>query len=73
MIAASRKKFTLDEYHRLIDLGFFTENDKIELIRGEIMEMSPKTTPHSVCNSILFGELYSLLRDRANVRVEFVS
>ncbi|MEM8722868.1 MAG: Uma2 family endonuclease [Cyanobacteria bacterium P01_G01_bin.39] len=68
MIAASRKKFTLDEYHRLVDLGFFTENDKIELIRGEIIEMSPKRTSHSVCNSILFGELYSLLRDRANVR-----
>lgn len=45
MIAASRKKFTLDEYHRLVDLGFFTENDKIELIRGEIIEMSPKKTP----------------------------
>ena len=68
MIAAIRRKFSLEEYHKLVDLGFFTENDRIELIRGEIIEMAPKRTPHSVCNSILFGELYQLLSDRANVR-----
>lgn len=68
MLAATRKKFTIEEYHQLIDLGFFTENDKIELIRGEIIDMAPKRTPHSVCNSILFGELYKLLGNRANVR-----
>ncbi|MEM8830959.1 MAG: Uma2 family endonuclease [Cyanobacteria bacterium P01_G01_bin.19] len=68
MVALTRKKFTLAEYHQLVDLGFFTENDKIELIRGEIIEMAPKRTPHSVCNSTLFGELYRLLYDRANVR-----
>ena len=68
MIAATRRKFTIEEYHQLVDLGFFTENDRIELIKGEIIEMAPKRTPHSVCNSILFGELYRLLSDRANVR-----
>ena len=68
MVLATRRKFTIEEYHQLVDLGFFTENDRIELIRGEIIEMAPKRTPHSVCNSILFGELYKLLGDRANVR-----
>ena len=68
MVAATRRKFTIAEYHQLVDLGFFTENDRIELIRGEIIEMAPKRTPHSVCNSTLFGELYRLLYDRANVR-----
>ena len=68
MVVATRRKFTIEEYHQLVDLGFFTENDRIELIRGEIIEMAPKRTPHSVCNSILFGELYKLLGDRANVR-----
>lgn len=68
MIAATHRKFTIDEYHRLVDLGFFTENDRIELIRGEIINMAPKRTPHSVCNSTLFGELYRLLYDQANIR-----
>ena len=68
MVVATRRKFTIEEYHQLVDLGFFTENDRIELIRGEIIQMAPKRTPHSVCNSILFGELYKLLGDRVNVR-----
>lgn len=68
MVIASRRKFSIDEYHKLVDLGFFTENDRIELIRGEIIDMAPKGTPQSVCNSLVFGELYRLLYDRANVR-----
>ena len=68
MVVSARRKFTIDEYHQLVDLGFFTENDRIELIRGEIIEMAPKRTPHSVCNSILFGELYRLIYKQANVR-----
>ena len=69
MVATTRKKlFTIDEYHKLVDLGFFAENDRLELIRGEIVEMAPKRTPHSVCNSILFGELYKMLSEQANIR-----
>ena len=45
MVAVTRKKFTIDEYHKLLDLGFFSENDRIELIRGEIIEMAPKKNP----------------------------
>jgi Uma2 family endonuclease len=40
MNITSTKRFTLDEYHRLIDLGFFNEDDHIELIRGEIMQLA---------------------------------
>jgi hypothetical protein len=29
MVAVTRRKFTIDEYHRLVDLGFFTENDRL--------------------------------------------
>jgi hypothetical protein len=31
------KRFTLAEYHRLIELGFFHEDDRIELINGELI------------------------------------
>lgn len=70
MVAATRRKFTIDEYHRLVDLGFFTENDRIELIKGEIIEMAPKRTPHSVCNSQLWKKLYELIGKQAEIRVQ---
>ena len=68
MTAVTRKRFTLAEYHYLAELGFFSEDDRVELIRGEIMEMAAKRTPHSVCNSLLLGELYTLVGKRGNVR-----
>src|SRR5260370_149114 len=33
-----RRKFSVDEYEQMIDFGIFTENDRLELIRGEILE-----------------------------------
>lgn len=70
MFTATRRKFTIDEYHRLVDLGFFTENERIELIRGEIIDMAPKRTPHSVCNSLLWKQLYELIGKQAEIRVQ---
>lgn len=70
MVIATRKKFTIAEYHQLVDLGFFTEDEKIELIRGEIINMALKRTPHSVCNSLLWKKLYQLIGQQAEIRVQ---
>jgi Uma2 family endonuclease len=68
MTAVTAKRFSIAEYHRLGELGFFAPDDRVELIRGEIILKTTKSTFHSVCNSLLLGELYPLLRKRAIVR-----
>lgn len=68
MLIVTHKRFTLEEYHRLEELGFIGEDDRVELIRGEILLMAAKRTPHSVCNSLLLKELYQLIGERAIVR-----
>lgn len=68
MTAVTAKRFSIAEYHRLGELGFFAPDDRVELIRGEIIIKATKSTFHSVCNSLLLGELYPLLRKRAIVR-----
>ncbi|MBX2865717.1 MAG: Uma2 family endonuclease [Leptolyngbyaceae cyanobacterium MAG.088] len=67
MVAVSVKRFTTDEFHRLGELGFF-DDGPVELIRGELVEKSPKRTPHSVCNTRLVRRLILLLGDQATVR-----
>ncbi len=66
--AVTPKRFTIEDYHRLIELGFLTENDRVELIRGELMQMVAKGTPHTVCNTRLVRELVILVQERGIVR-----
>ncbi|MBD2412336.1 hypothetical protein FACHB389_25105 [Nostoc calcicola FACHB-389] len=68
MNVVTPKRFTIAEYHQLIELGFLKESDRIELIRGELIQMTAKGTPHTVCSSILCRQLDRLLGDRAVIR-----
>ncbi|MEG4340890.1 Uma2 family endonuclease [Microcoleus sp. D3_18_C2] len=68
MTAVTAKRFSIAEYHRLGELGFFAPDERVELIRGEIIKMAAKGTFHSVCNSLLLKKLYPLLEERAIVR-----
>jgi Uma2 family endonuclease len=45
----SRKKFDVEEYHQIINVGIFKEDYAIELIKGEIFEMSPVGFKHASC------------------------
>lgn len=68
MSLTTAKRFTIAEYHRLAELGFFEENDRFELIKGEIIQMAAKGTPHSVCSTRLYRELFKLLVEEAILR-----
>jgi Uma2 family endonuclease len=41
--------FTVDEYHRMIDNGILTEDDRVELIRGEITPKMGIGDRHATC------------------------
>ncbi|MBD2385227.1 Uma2 family endonuclease [Cylindrospermum sp. FACHB-282] len=68
MTVVTAKRFTIAEYHRLAELGFFGENDRVELIKGEIIQMAAKGKPHSVCNTRLYRELFKIVAEKATLR-----
>ena len=51
-------------------MGFLDPDDRVELIRPEIIIKAVKSTLHSVGNSLLVEELIILLARRARVRVQ---
>jgi Uma2 family endonuclease len=44
-----KKLFTVDEYHRMGDAGIFGPEERVELIDGEVFEMSPVGDRHILC------------------------
>ncbi len=47
------RKFDVDEYHRLGAAGILSEDDRIELIEGELVEMAPIGGEHATIVSKL--------------------
>lgn len=44
-----RRLFTVDEYHRMGEVGVFEPDERVELLDGEILEMTPIGAPHAGC------------------------
>ena len=40
------RRWTREEYYRAAELGLFRPDERLELIRGEIVEKMPQNPPH---------------------------
>lgn len=66
-VSIARKLFSIDEYERMIDAGIFDPEARVELIDGEIVEMTPINLPHAVCVARLELMFHEMLGRRALV------
>src|SRR5437870_6227396 len=46
---AAPRLFTVAEYYRMTEAGIFGEDDRVELIEGEVVAMSPIGSRHAAC------------------------
>ncbi|MGH8533085.1 MAG: Uma2 family endonuclease, partial [Gammaproteobacteria bacterium] len=45
--AVSRHRLTVEAFHRMGEAGIFLEDDRVELIDGEIIDMAPIGSKHA--------------------------
>ncbi len=62
--------FTVEEYHRMGEAGILGEDDRVELINGEIVRMNPIGSPHAGCVNRLNALLSRHFAGQAVVQVQ---
>ena len=60
-------KWSLENYHRILNAGVF-DNQSVELLKGEIVNMSPEGESHAYFSSTAAEYLMQLLGDLALIR-----
>lgn len=66
----TRRRFTVSEYYRMAAAGILTEDDRVELIDGEIVEMAPIGHRHAACVDRLTQIFVHRFADVAQTRVQ---
>ena len=65
----TRRRFTVDEYHRMLETAILREGERIELIRGELIQKMTIGPGHVGCVSFLNERLVGRLADRTLLSV----
>ncbi len=69
-IAYAPRRFTIDEYYRMADVGILNEGDRVELIDGCIVVREPPSPPHAGHITRLIHLFGALLDDRVLVNAQ---
>ncbi len=63
-------RFTVDEYHRMGEAGVLHEDDRVELLDGQIVQMTPIGVRHAACVNRLNALITGLTGTRATVSIQ---
>ncbi|MBI2322519.1 MAG: Uma2 family endonuclease [Chloroflexi bacterium] len=66
-VEVTRRLFTVDEYYRMAAAGILHEDDRVELIEGEIVQMTAIGARHAAAVTRLNWAFISALGQRATV------
>jgi Uma2 family endonuclease len=69
-VSLPRRKFTREEYHRLAESGILREEERVELIEGDIVPMVPIGPEHATQTLGLYERVRRLFGKGYHVRIQ---
>lgn len=69
-VAVKPRRWSREEYERLVGQGVLREDERLELIEGEILEMAPQSARHSGTVQLVQEALTAALREGFCLRVQ---
>jgi Uma2 family endonuclease len=70
VVNLAKHYFTVSEYERMGETGVFAPDARVELIEGEIVEMSPIGSRHAACVELVAEILTMQFQGKAIVRIQ---
>ncbi|MEX2215203.1 MAG: Uma2 family endonuclease [Phycisphaeraceae bacterium] len=70
MTRALSHRFTVTDVHRMVESGMFHEDDRVELLNGEVVDMPPPGPLHSEVIDRLIAVFSKLVPRQARMRVQ---
>ena len=67
VVALTKRRFTADEYQRMGQVGILCEDDRVELIDGDVVVMTPIGPRHNACVASATRALVRAVGDEAIV------
>lgn len=69
-VEITKRLFTVHDYHRMGEAGILSKDDRVELIYGEILAMSPIGPRHNAAVDRATRAMVNITGERAIVRVQ---
>ena len=69
-VEPTRRRFSVDEYYAMAEAGILKQDERVELIDGDVITMSPVGNEHAASVDVGTEYLVPLVAGRANVRVQ---
>jgi len=70
MSAVQLKRWSRESYDKMIEAGIFTPEDRVELVEGEIVEMSTQTPTHATAVQLAAEALRTAFGTALSIRVQ---
>ena len=65
-----RKKFTVEQFHTMVEAGILSEDERVELVRGEIIEMAAIGIKYAACRRRLNNFLHQKLGNKVIISIQ---
>ncbi|MGH9254042.1 MAG: Uma2 family endonuclease [Vicinamibacterales bacterium] len=69
-VALTKRRFTADDYQRMGQAGILSKDDRVELIAGEVVAMTPIGPRHNAAVNRATRAMVTLVGDKAIVQVQ---
>lgn len=66
----SLRLWTREDYYKMVEIGVFRPEERVELMGGRIVEMSPQNSPHFTAIRLVEDTLWTIFSSGYDVRVQ---